>query len=254
MNKENPYFEQTKQNYIEVEKLYKLGKAKHTSSKYRFLALAVKRQSEQFLFEAKTQKRKYWKFSRGSLIFVEFGVNIGGELSNNHWAIVLDKVDSPYKKTLTVIPLTSKNQIDTVLIDEVIAEYPSILLDEYIEKLHKELFAYLKYLDSNNAITEAALSDVYQAYTEQFSNEIIQPKIIDDDNLKRTQSEINDVIELTQYYKKYIKRSYAKCNNLQTISKDRILKKNRLDPIGKMKVSDNTLDKINEKLKELYLF
>ena len=71
-------------------------------------------------------------------------------------------------------------------------------------------------------LTEAALSDVYQAYTEQFSNEIIQPKIIDDDNLKRTQSEINDVIELTQYYKKYIKRSYAKCNNLQTISKDRI--------------------------------
>lgn len=128
------------------------------------------------------------------------------------------------------------------------------MLDEYIEKLHKELFAYLKYLDSNNAITEVALSDVYQAYTEQFSNEIIQPKIIDDDNLKRTQSEINDVIELTQYYKKYIKRSYAKCNNLQTISKDRILKKNRLDPIGKMKVSDNTLDKINEKLKELYLF
>lgn len=128
------------------------------------------------------------------------------------------------------------------------------MLDEYIEKLHKELFAYLKYLDSNNAITEAALSDVYQAYTEQFSNEIIQPKIIDDDNLKQTQSEINDVLELTQYYKKYIKRSYAKCNNLQTISKDRILKKNRLDPIGKIKVSDNTLDKINEKSKELYLF
>lgn len=128
------------------------------------------------------------------------------------------------------------------------------MLDEYIDKLHKELFAYLKYLDSNNAITETALLDVYQAYTEQFSNEIIQPKMIDDDNLKRTQSEIADVIELTQYYKKYIKRSYAKCNNLQTISKDRILKKNRLDPIGKMKVSDNTLDKINEKLKELYLF
>lgn len=128
------------------------------------------------------------------------------------------------------------------------------MLDEYTEKLHKELFAYLKYLDSNNAITEAALSDVYQAYTEKFSNEIIQPKIIDDDNLKRTQSEIADVVELTQYYKKYIKRSYAKCNNLQTISKDRILKKNRLDPIGKMKVSDDTLDKINEKLKELYLF
>ena len=31
-------------------------------------------------------------------------------------------------------------------------------------------------------------------------------------------------------------------------------KKNRLDPIGKMKVSDNTLDKINEKLKRIIPF
>ena len=134
-----------------------------------FLHQQLKDNLNNSYLKPRLKKRKYWKFSRGSLVFVEFGVNIGGELSNNHWAIVLDKVDSPYKKTLTVIPLTSKNQIDTVLIDEVIAEYPSILLDEYIEKLHKDLFAYLKYLDSNNAITEAALSDVYQAYTEQFS-------------------------------------------------------------------------------------
>ena len=46
MYKENPYFEQTKQNYIEIEKLYKKGKLKHTSSKYKFLAPSVKRQSD----------------------------------------------------------------------------------------------------------------------------------------------------------------------------------------------------------------
>ncbi len=56
---ENPYFEDTKQNYIKVEKLFKLGKIKHTSTKYRFLAPAVKRQSEQYLYEVENPKRKY---------------------------------------------------------------------------------------------------------------------------------------------------------------------------------------------------
>ncbi len=254
MYKENPYFEQTKQNYIEIEKLYKRGKLKHTSSKYKFLAPSVKRQSEQFLFEANTPKRKYWKFDRGSLIFIEFGVNIGGELSNNHWAIVLDKEDSPYKKTLTVIPLTSKNQKNTIPIDEIIAESSSILLDEYVEELHRELFAYLQYLDSNDTITKPRLLERYQYYKKKFSDQIVHPKMIDDKNIEQTSSKLNDTTELVEYYKKYIKQSYAKCANLQTISKDRILKKNKLDPVGQMKVSDNTLDRINQKLKELYLF
>lgn len=254
MKKENPYFEETKQNYIKIEKLYKLGKIKHTSTKYKFLAPAVKRQSEHYLYEAETPKRKYWNFSRGALVFVEFGINIGGELSNNHWAIVLDKEDSPYKKTLTVVPLTSKKRKDTVLIDEIIAEYPALILDDYVEELHKEVFAYLEHLYLNNALINDKLAILHQKYQQQYSNQLIPPKIIDNDNLELTLSKVSDAIELVEYYKKYIKCSYAKCNNLQTISKDRILKKNRLDPVGQMKVSDNTLDNINKKLKELYLF
>lgn len=252
--KENPYFEQSKQNYIEVEKLYKRGKLKHTSTKYRFFAPAVKRQSEQYLYEANNPQRKYWKFDRGALIFVEFGVNIGGELSNNHWAIVLDKDDSPYKKTLTVVPLTSKGKHETVLIDEIIAETPSILLDEYTEELHQELYAYLLYLDQQNTITLDALLKIFNEYQEKFKDYPIEPKVIDENNLELTIIKIKEVEELLTYYKRYIKQSYAKCNNIQTISKDRILKRNKLDPVGKLKVSDDTLDKINLKIKELFLF
>lgn len=254
MMKENPYFEETKQNYIKVEKMYKLGKVKHTSTKFCFLAPAVKRQSEQFLYEANNPKRKYWKFDRGALVFVEFGVNIGGELSNNHWAIVLDKEDSPYKKTLTVVPLTSKNQKEAVLIDEIIAEYPSILLDEYVEALHKDIYSYLLFLDSQNSISDPKLLGLFLEYKQHFSSYIVQGKIVDKKNLEQTISKAQEVKELIEYYKKYIKQSFAKCNSLQTISKDRILKRNKLDPVGQIKVSDNTLDKINQKLKELYLF
>ena len=82
----------------------------------------------------------------------------------------------------------------------------------------------------------------------------IPAKIITNENISNTLSKAKDTTELIEYYQKYIKRSYAKCSSLQTISKDRILKKNKLDPVGKVKVSNNTLDAINRKLKELYLF
>lgn len=207
--KENPYFEDTKQNYIKVEKLFKLGKIKHTSTKYRFLAPAVKRQSEQYLYEVENPKRKYWKFNRGSLVFVEFGVNIGGELSNNHWAIVLDKTDSPYKKTLTVVPITSKENDNTIPLHEVIGQQSFRYIDKEIAKLELKIA---------NVTT---------------SNEEFKLAIA---NLK----------EVINYYGKYLKQSFAKCDSLQTISKDRILKKNSLDPVGKIKGSPKTLDAINE--------
>lgn len=216
MKHDEKLFEEAKQNFIEVNNLFKNQKLKHTSSKYRFLAPAVKRQSEQYLYEAKTPKRKYWKFNRGALVFVEFGVNIGGELSNNHWAIVLDKNDSPYKKTLTIIPVSSKESQNTVPIQELIGSQPMPYIGKKIEELRLLIED-----DNSNA-----------------------PKITE---------EIAYLREVIAYYGKYLKQSYAKCDSIQTISKDRILKKNPLDPVGKIKVSPTTLDLVNQKLSELYL-
>ncbi|MFX3889345.1 hypothetical protein ACJBVY_12435, partial [Streptococcus suis] len=72
----------------------------------------------------------YLKFNRGSLVFVEFVVNVGGELSNNHWDIVLDKTDSPYKKTLTVIPITSKEKDNTFPLQEIIGQQSFKYIDK----------------------------------------------------------------------------------------------------------------------------
>ena len=51
---------------------------------------------------------KYQKYKRGSVVMVNFGTNIGYELSGNHFAIVLNKDDNNKNGLLTVIPLTSK--------------------------------------------------------------------------------------------------------------------------------------------------
>lgn len=47
-------------------------------------------------------------FKRGDVIKADFGVNVGSELSNIHFAIVLNSDDNTSVDNITVLPLTSK--------------------------------------------------------------------------------------------------------------------------------------------------
>lgn len=49
-------------------------------------------------------------FSRGDIIKVNLGFNIGNELGGLHYCVVLTKYDNTKNGTLTVIPLTSKKE------------------------------------------------------------------------------------------------------------------------------------------------
>lgn len=51
----------------------------------------------------------YTTFKRGSIVMVNFGANVGSELSGNHFAIVLNKTDKQENRLLTVVPLSSKD-------------------------------------------------------------------------------------------------------------------------------------------------
>ncbi|HEK9907143.1 TPA: type II toxin-antitoxin system PemK/MazF family toxin, partial [Streptococcus equi subsp. equi] len=55
-----------------------------------------------------------------------------------------------------------------------------------------------------------------------------------------------EIKEVAKAYEKYNKVSYAKCLDIRTISKNRIMEINRFDPIGKIRVSDDTLTKIDK--------
>ena len=50
---------------------------------------------------------KYKKYSRGTILLVDFGENVGYEFNGKHFAIVLNKNDSEKSGKLMVIPLTS---------------------------------------------------------------------------------------------------------------------------------------------------
>ena len=60
-------------------------------------------------FEDKFDSRKLMNYSRGDVIRVNFGFNIGAEMGGLHFAVVLDNDSKQKSNVLTVVPLSSTN-------------------------------------------------------------------------------------------------------------------------------------------------
>ena len=100
----------------QIYKLEKLGK-EWTDSKYKQAVLLsywyetyekLLRKEENF-----KQQKKYFKYKRGQILFVNFGYRIGHELGGNHYCVVVSNNDSVNSGNVTVVPLRSfKNKIN----------------------------------------------------------------------------------------------------------------------------------------------
>lgn len=88
--------------------------------------------------DKETLPSRYYHYDRGSIIRVDFGVNMGSEFCGLHFAIVLDKNDISSKKTLTVIPLTSKNKNGRFSLGKEIFNQTTNILNQQINELKKE--------------------------------------------------------------------------------------------------------------------
>ncbi len=82
----------------------------HNSKHIKFLKLGnwLEKESSIFKSEAYNKISNKSNFKRGEIIKVDFGVNIGSELSNVHYAIVLNSDDNNSVDNITVLPITSK--------------------------------------------------------------------------------------------------------------------------------------------------
>lgn len=78
--------------------------------KFSYLDEWLLKSSNLFLRETIKEKPRYKTYKRGTIISADFGVNIGSEMSQVHFAIVLSKNDNPKNNVLTVLPLTSKKE------------------------------------------------------------------------------------------------------------------------------------------------
>ncbi|WP_053067683.1 type II toxin-antitoxin system PemK/MazF family toxin [Streptococcus dysgalactiae] len=167
---------------------------------------------------------KIGKFKRGSVIKVNLGFNIGSEEGGLHYAIVLDKNNSMRNKVITIIPLTSvkdNKDINNLPNDQV------YLGNEIINKLtdkQKLLLSTLSDIDLANA-DENTMSnfDKDLRYAKRIQNELEKMKL----------------------------GSIALVGQITTVSKMKIFDpKNRYGVLKNVRISNDSLDKIDEKIKE----
>ena len=105
---------------------------KSGNDKFKTLDKWLKKESNIYKRELTYVPSKFMKYKKGTIVKVDFGLNIGSELSNSHFAITMDNNDNIYKETISVVPLTSKpgkNKIDL----------GSLIFDEFINKMNKEI-------------------------------------------------------------------------------------------------------------------
>ncbi len=116
-----------------LEACKKFEKVKNSGvEKFQKLDSWLEREANLYLSEISNKEKKYYKYKKGTIINVNFGVNIGSELCHTHFAIVINSDDNISKDTLIVIPLTSKPGVGKVPLNNVIK-------DEVVAKVRKKL-------------------------------------------------------------------------------------------------------------------
>lgn len=185
--------------------------------KFAYLDEWLLKKSELLLQETK-KKMQYRTFKRGTIIKVDFGVSLGSEMSQVHFAIVLNNYDNPKNNVLTVLPLTSKQN---------------------------------KYnLDLGNLVFEKMLIQARK----EIANIGKEEEMKELKKTPETMVRIKKLDTLLSYYESNKKNTFACCNLVTTISKTRILKPiNEYDIIGKTRCSKVIMNLIDSKLNEIFL-
>ena len=93
-----------------INKSFDIFKEIYNSKDFKFRNLGnfLERQANILKSEYKKTTLNKIKLKRGNIIMVDFGINLGSELSGIHFAIVLNNDDNYNVDNVTVIPLTSK--------------------------------------------------------------------------------------------------------------------------------------------------
>lgn len=180
--------------------------SKQLPSKFNYLDDWLLKKSNLLIKEVKSPIKSYKVYKRGTIVKVDFGVNPGSEMSQIHFAIVINNNDNPRNNVVTVIPLTSKENKYNLNLDK-------LIIEKMIDKLNQEM---------TRLSIESETTGI------------------------RNSASIHKLANLVSYYSSYMKHSYACINLITTVSKTRILPPiNEFDIIGREKCSNEVLDKID---------
>ena len=228
-------------------------------------------------FEEKFDPTRNIAYKRGNIVKVNFGFNIGSEYGGLHFGVVLDNHNDHSSPVLTVIPLTSLKENKTIQANSVnlgneLYRLLKIKYDTISKALKDEQDDIDNTLHAFNSLYTLVVSSFnqLQANTENEDESTIMAqlnKIKNDldkaDALKSSLKEKKTHNKAEQEYLFKIGReisqmkegSVALVNQITTISKIRIFDpRNIKGVLSGISLSAESMDKINQKVKELYVF
>ena len=205
------------------------------------LAYWVKDYADFLSKESTFKPEKLIRYKRGSVIKVHLGYRVGAEQGGLHYAIVMDRNNSIYSPTITVIPLTSvKEGVD-------------------LSKLHPSK------LHIDNEIYTCVTTTLNQAITDLDRNlKVLEALIEGAEDKSEARKNISSDIKRLKQQLAYCKRlqtevdhmkqgSIALIGQITTVSKLRIYNpKHKNDALSQIRVSPTTLDLLDAKVQELF--
>ena len=234
-----------------------------TDKKFTYLDKHLLSQARLFKNENQlSYKPKFRRYIRGSLIFVNFGICVGNELSGNHFAVVLNQNDRSSNNLLTVIPLSSKDKKNSFnlgyeLLNNTLAELK--IKSDKIKEVMVYVIDLLKNTKPTNRgffldINTIGADYILLNYNKNFN---LSDNYIKYDNIDKLieliGKDLQDFKNVIDLYAKYNKVSYAKIDQITTISKSKIIRKiNNLDPMGTVTLSQDTMINIDNSISDMF--
>lgn len=225
-------------------------------------------------FEEKFQPTRNIAYKRGNIVKLNFGFNIGAEYGGLHYGIVIDNKNDHNSPVLTIIPLTSIKDSSTVHKNSV----------ELGNELYKSLkikydtiSAALKAEQQEIRETTQAFSTLVNFTSKMFENaKMIENPHQRDTEFQKIESYLESAHKLDALWEEkkkhneeqqlYLEKigqeisrmkegSIALVNQITTVSKIRIFDPRNLKGVlSGITLSEEGMEKINRKMKELYIF
>ncbi len=228
--------------------------------KANLLSYWMKTFSDYISFEDSFDSRKLISYSRGNVIRVNFGFNVGKELGGLHFAVVLDNDNKQSADVLTVVPLSSTDgrtvhqrsvDLGMELYEKVKSTQEALLKSAKaelaeIQKVQETLVETLKLVSSQETI------DGDKEQLTAVSKFLDYKKEIEEKS-KALESELKIIERNNAEIAKMKSGSMAVINQITTVSKQRVFTpKKSQDFLYGISLSTSAMEKINVKIQELF--
>lgn len=226
-------------------------------------------------FEERFDPTKNISYKRGNIVKLNFGFNIGSEYGGLHYGIVLDNKNDHHSPVLTVIPLTSPK-------DNKPTHYNSLELGNEIYRLLKlkydtiskslkdeqeEITLALSLFETLIDLTNKSLAEVEEcdsgsvdylfklANVKDYIEAAKKSRAMWQEKEKHNTNEQKYLDKIGAEISRMKEGSIALVNQITTVSKMRIFDPRNLKGVlSGVSLSAESMEKINQKVKDLYIF